>query len=130
VATNKICVVAVSGTLERLQMAAMVASVAAVSGHEVLVFLSMNALPYFKKDNTAKAPQEGEMGALMSGKKVPDFKMLFENAVELGDAKIFPCSMAMDVLGVAQDNLEGYLEEATGLTKFLADAEGAQVWTF
>ena len=129
-ASSKVCVVVVSGTLERLQMAAMVASVAAVSGQEVLVFLSMNAMSYFVKGNQDKAPHEGEMGALMAGKKVPEFKTLFEQAVELGDAKIFPCSMAMDVLGVEQDGMEGYLEQATGLTKFLHDAQDGQVWTF
>lgn len=129
-ATNKICVIVVSGTLERLQMAAMVASVAAVSGQEVLVFLSMNALPHFVKGKSLKAPHEGEMGALMASKKVPDFKTLFEQAVALGDAKIFPCSMAMDVLTVEQPDLEEYLGEATGLTKFLDDARDGQVWTF
>lgn len=128
--SNKICVVVVSGSLERLQMAAMVASVGAVSGHEVVVFLSMNALPYFIKGNTSKAQREGEMGKLMAGKKVPEFKTLFEQAVELGDAKIFPCSMAMDVLGIEQDGLESYLQNATGLTKFLHDAQDGQVWTF
>ncbi len=129
-ATSKICVVTVSGSLERLQMAAMVASVAAVSGQEVIVFLSMNALSYFVKGNTSKAPHEGEMGELIATKKVPEFKTLFEQAVELGDAKIYPCSMAMDVLGVEQDGLEDYLENATGLTKFLHDANDGQIWTF
>lgn len=129
-ATSKICVVAVSGSLERLQMAAMVASVAAVSGQEVLVFLSMNALPYFIKGNTDKAPHEGEMGKLIASKKVPEFKILFEQAVELGDARIFPCSMAMDILDVEKHDLEEYLVEATGLTKFLDDARDGQVWTF
>jgi peroxiredoxin family protein len=127
---SKICVVVVSGSLERLQMAAMVASVGAVSGHEVMVFLSMNALPYFIKGNALKAPHEGDMGKLMATKKVPEFKILFEQAVELGDAKIYPCSMAMDVLGVEQEGLEDYMENATGLTKFLHDAQGGQVWTF
>jgi peroxiredoxin family protein len=127
---NKICVVVVSGSLERLQMAAMVASVGAVSGQEVMVFLSMNALPYFAKGNSSKAPHEGDMGKLMATKKVPEFKILFEQAVELGDAKIYPCSMAMDVLGIEQAELEGYLGKATGLTKFLHDAQDAQVWTF
>jgi len=129
-ASNKICVVVVSGSLERLQMAAMVASVAAVSGQETLVFLSMNALPYFVKGATAKAPIEGEMGAMMSGKKIPEFKMLFENAVDLGEAKIYPCSMAMDVLGIEQKALEEYLDDAIGLTKFLHEAQDSQVWTF
>ncbi len=111
-------------------MAAMVASVGAVSGQEVIVFLSMNALPYFVKGHTSKAPHEGDVGKLIASKKVPEFKTLFEQAVELGDAKIFPCSMAMDVLGVEQDGLESYLQEATGLTKFLHDAQDGQVWTF
>jgi peroxiredoxin family protein len=128
--SNKICVVAISGSLERLQMAAMVASVAAVSGSEVLVFFSMNALPHFIKGRAAKATHEGEMGALMASKKVPEFKTLFEQAVELGDAKIYPCSMAMDVLGVEEKDLEDYMEKATGLTKFLHDGQGGQVWTF
>jgi peroxiredoxin family protein len=129
-AGGKICVVVVSGSLERLQMAAMVASVAAVSGQETLVFLSMNALPYFLKGNTDKAPHEGRMGDLMAGKKVPEFRTLFEQAVEYGDAKVYPCSMAMDVLGVEREALEGFLQEATGLTKFLHDASDGQVWTF
>ncbi|MHB1098465.1 MAG: DsrE/DsrF/DrsH-like family protein [Burkholderiales bacterium] len=127
---SKICVVVVSGSLERLQMAAMVTSVAAVSGHETLVFFSMNALPHFIRGREIKAPVEGEMGNLMQEKKVPEFKTLFEQSVELGDARIYPCSMAMDVLGVESSDLEAYLGEATGLTKFLDDAEGSQVWTF
>jgi len=128
--SSKICVVVISGSLERLQMAAMVASVAAVSGCEVLVFFSMNALPHFIKGRHVKASHEGEMGALMASKKVPEFKTLFEQAVELGDAKIYPCSMAMDVLAVEEKDLESYLSEATGLTKFLDDARDGQVWTF
>jgi peroxiredoxin family protein len=128
--SSKISILVVSGTLERLQMAAMVASVGAVSGNDVTVFLSMNALQYFVKGSTLEAPAEGTFGTQMRGKKIPPFKTLLEQAVELGDAKIFPCSMAMDVLGVESEGLEPYLGEARGLTKFLADAEGAQVWTF
>lgn len=127
---SKTCVVVVSGSLERLQMAAMVTSVAAVSGHETLVFLSMNALPHFIKGKSIKAPVEGEMGELMREKNVPEFKTLFEQAVELGDARVYPCSMAMDVLGVEKQDLEAYLGDPTGLTKFLDDASGSQVWTF
>jgi peroxiredoxin family protein len=128
--SSKICVVVVADSIERLQMAAMVASVGAVSGQEVMVFVSMNALSYFIKGHVSKAQHEGEMGKLLASKNVPKFKTLFEQAVELGDAKIYPCSMAMDVLGVGQEDLEDYMEEATGLTKFLHDAQDGQVWTF
>jgi peroxiredoxin family protein len=128
--SNKINVMVVSGSHERLQMAGMVASVGAVSGSEVTVFLSMNALQYFIKGSDATAPAEGSFGEIMAEKNVPEFKSLFENAVTLGDAKIFPCSMAIDVLNVKTDDLESYLSEPLGLTRFLTDAADGQIWTF
>jgi peroxiredoxin family protein len=128
--SSKIHVMVVSGSRERLQMAAMVASVGAVSGNEVNVFLSMNALPYFVKGKSTFAPTEGEFGRVMEAKNVPPFKELFERAVELGDAKIYPCSMAMDVMGAKREDLEPYLSEPLGLTKFLSDAADGQVWSF
>jgi len=66
----------------------------------------------------------------MAQKNVPDFKTLFEQAALLGDARVHPCSMAMDVLGVAAQDLEAFVGEPRGLTKLLDEAEGAQVWTF
>lgn len=127
---DRISIVVVSGTLERLQMAAMVASVGAVSGNEVAVFLSMNALPPFLRGAPSAAPSEGRMGELLAEKKAPPFKQLFEQAVALGDARIFPCSMAMDVFGYQPGDLEPYLGEPLGLTKFLGDAARGQVWSF
>lgn len=127
---NRVSIVVVSGSLERLQMAGMVASVSAVSGNEVLVFLSMNALAPFRKGAASEAAPEGEFGRAMAQKKVPPFKQLFESAVQLGDAKICPCSMAMDVLGYGQADLEPYVSEHMGLTKFLDEAATGQIWTF
>lgn len=129
-AAEKICVVVVSGSRERLQMAAVTASVAAVSGVDVTVFLSMNALPYFIIGAGADAPNEGSLGDLLVQKKAPDFKTLFRQAVELGDAKILPCSMALDVGGIETDTLEPYIGEPTGLAALLSATAGAQVWTF
>ena len=129
-AAQKICVVVVSGTRERLQMAAMAASVAAVSGIEVTIFLSMNAVPHFIKGASGNAPSEGAFGDLLVTKKAPDFKTLFRQAVELGDAKILPCSMALDIAGIDADTLEPFVGEPTGLTAFLNAAADAQIWTF
>ena len=127
--SNRISVLIVSGSLERLQMAAMLASVGAVSGNQVTVFLSMNALPQFRR-HAGPPPAEGEVGRLLLEKKAPPFRQLFGHAVELGDAKIHPCSMAMDILGYAAADLESYIGEPMGLTKFLDDASEGQVWTF
>jgi peroxiredoxin family protein len=101
-----------------------------VGGDEVSVFLSMNALSYFIKDRTAAAPAEGEFGRIMAGKNVPPFKELFQKATEFGDARIHPCSMAMDVLGAQPGDLEPYLGPPIGLTKFMIDTEGGRLMTF
>lgn len=128
---RRINIVCVSGTRERLQMAGMIASVAAASGDEVSVFFSMNALAYFVKGADEQAPAEGHFGELMeSNTGVPPFKQLFKFAAEMGDAKLLPCSMAIDLLELGQDDLEPELGEPTGLTVFLGDSAGAQLLTF
>lgn len=128
---NKISIVCITGTREKLQMAAMIASVAVAVGDDVDVFLSMNALPFFITGRDEEAPVEGELGALMAAQKgVPPFKQLFQQAVELGDARLLPCSMAMDLLEIDKDGLDEEIGPPTGLTRFLSDAEGAQVYTF
>ena len=125
---NLICV---SGTREKLQMAAMIASVAAASGDQVSVFFSMNALQYFVKGHTGDAPAEGAFGERMAQEKgMPPFKQLFKFAAELGDAKLLPCSMAIDLLKLSEDQLDPELGPPTGLTLFLSDAEGGQLLTF
>lgn len=111
-------------------MAAMIASVAAASGDKVAVFFSMNALPYFLKNNTGDVPVEGEFGEMMSKKNVPPFRQLFHQAVELGEAKLLPCSMAVDLLEIGEDDLDGDFEPPMGLTRFLSDAEGGQYLIF
>jgi peroxiredoxin family protein len=128
--SQKISIVCVSGTREKLQMASMIASVAAATGDEVSVFLSMNALPYFVKGHSVDAPAEGELGALMTQKGVPPFKQLFQQAAELGDAKLLPCSMALDLMKITKDELDPEVGPPTGLTRFLSDAEGGQLLTF
>lgn len=129
--SQKLNIVCVTGSREKLQMAAMFASVAAATGDEVSVFLSMNALSYFVKGYSGEAPVEGEMGSIMASQKgVPPFKQLFQQAVELGDAKILPCSMAMDLLKITHEDLDAELGPPTGLTRFLSDGEGGQMLTF
>ena len=128
--SRKINIVCVSGTREKLQMAAMIASVAAASGDEVSVFFSMNAMQYFIKGNSAEPPSEGEFGTLLQTKGVPPFRALFEMAADLGNATLLPCSMALDLLKVTKDDLDPALGPPTGLTRFLSDADGAQLLTF
>jgi peroxiredoxin family protein len=128
---RKIHIVCVSGTREKLQMASMMASVAATLGDEVSVFFSMNALLYFVNGRSEEPPVEGEFGTLIAQNKgVPPFRQLFQMAAELGDATLLPCSMALDLLKITQADLDPAFGPPTGLTRFLSDAEGAQLLTF
>jgi peroxiredoxin family protein len=61
---------------------------------------------------------------------VTDFQALFAHAIELGGARIHPCSMAMDVLGLARDDLDANLGEPMGLMQFLDEAAGGQLLSF
>ena len=120
-----------SGEHEKLQMAAMMASVGAVSERPVEVFVSMNALLAFAKDAPAdKRYQGGAFSKLLKEKKAPDAIMLFRQGKELGDLKMWACSMALDVQGWETDHLQDDLfDGALGLTKFLSDAENGQFIT-
>lgn len=123
-------VVCQNGKRESLQFAAMTVSVAAVSGRDVTVFLSMNALRHFLRAPTDPAPSDGEMGDLIVSRGAPPFEQLFEQAVELGDARIYACSMAMDLLEVTEADLRPHVAGIQGLTKFLSDSEAGQLVIF
>ena len=124
-------IICVSGMREKLQMAGMIASVAAASGVNVTVFFSMNALTYFVNGSTEDAQTEGEFGRLMAENKgVPPFRQLFRLAAELGDAKLLPCSMAVDLLEVGEDAIDPAFGPPTGLTRFLTDAKSGRLLTF
>ncbi len=118
-----------SGEHEKIQMAAMMASVAAVSERPVQLFVSMNAIYAFEK-HAERRYGGGRFADLMTEKKVPDAVDLVRQGRELGDLKVYACSMALDVNGWDLDHLvddlfEGYL----GLTRFLSDAEAGQLVT-
>ncbi len=128
--SRSVHIICVSGTHEKLQMASMVASVAAATGDEVTVFFSMNALAYFINGQTEDAPAEGEFGTMLAKEGVPPFRQLFLQAAELGDAQLLPCSMAMDLLEITERELVPEFGPPTGLTKFLNETEGGQLLTF
>ena len=73
---------------------------------------------------------EGEFGALLAQDGVPPFKQLFEQASELGDARLLPCSMAVDLLKIKDDDYDIAFGPPTGLTRFLNDSEGGELLTF
>jgi len=130
-ASSPLYIVLCSGEHEKLQMAAMMASVGAVSERPVEVFVSMNAILAFAKGAPADSRyQGGPFSKLLKEKHAPDAVTLFRQGKELGDLKPLACSMAVDVKGWELSELvDGLFDGALGLTKFLSDAEGGQFIT-
>jgi len=130
-ASNPLYIMLCSGEHEKLQMAAMMASVGAVSERPVEVFVSMNAILAFAKDASADARYHGgPFSKLLKDKHAPDAIALLRQGKDLGDLKLWACSMALDVRGWELDELEdGLFDGALGLTKFLSDAENGQFIT-
>lgn len=118
-----------SGEHEKIQMAAMLASVAAVSERPVQMFVSMNAFLAFRKGlSDDERYQGGAFSMLMREKRAPDAIELLGQGKALGDLSVYACSMALDVAGLQTDDLvENLFDGPLGLTKFLSDAESGDL---
>ena len=118
-----------SGEHEKIQMAAMLASVAAVSERPVQVFVSMNAFLAFRKGiSDDERYQGGAFSKLMREKKAPDAVALLAQGKALGELSVYACSMAMDVAELQiGDLVEDLFDGPLGLTKFLSDAESGDL---
>lgn len=116
---------------EKIQMAAMMASIAAVSETPVNVFVSMGAIyPFQKNIKPEQRYKGGRFSQVLLDKNAPDAMELFEQGKMLGDMKMYACSMALDVLDWQEEELvEGLFDGCMGLTKFLSDAEHGELIT-
>lgn len=116
---------------EKIQMAAMMASIASVSERPVHVFVSMGAIYAFQKGLSGDLRYEGgRFSQVMKDKRAPDAMMLFEQGRLFGEMTVHVCSMALDILGWKESDLVADMfDGAMGLTKFLSDAEQGQLVT-
>jgi peroxiredoxin family protein len=130
-ASTSLFILLCSGEHEKLQMAANVAAIAAVSDRPVHVLVSMNALLAFAKDTPeGKRYQGGVFSNLLKEKSAPDAARLLQQGKEFGDLKMWACAMALDLKGWDMRHLvDGLFDGTLGLARFLADAEEGQFIT-
>lgn len=127
-ASTPLFILLCSGEHEKLQMAAKIASLGAVSDRPVQVFVSMNAILAFAKDTPEdQRYQGGAFSQSLHDKGAPSAARLFQQGKEFGDLKMWACSMALDIQGWQMGNLvEGLFDGTLGLTRFMSDAENGQ----
>ena len=128
---KKLAIILESEEYEKAHIASMIASVAAVSGIEVSIFVTMNAVYNFMKKNVNENKFiGGKIYEKIKEKKETMFYELFDQAKMLGDLKIYVCSMVMDLLALEKDDLIDIVDDHIGLAAFLGIMEGAQAITF
>lgn len=128
---KKLAIILESEEYEKAHVASMIASVAAVSGIEVSIFVTMNAIYNFMKKNVNENKFiGGKIYEKIKEKKANMFYELFDQAKMLGGLKIYACSMVMDILDLEEDDLIDIVDDNIGLAAFLGIMEDAQTITF
>ncbi|HEY8486172.1 MAG TPA: DsrE/DsrF/DrsH-like family protein [Limnochordales bacterium] len=131
-ARPKLSIVLLSPELPKLQAGSLMASVAAASGMEVNVFVSMGALGQFRRQvverrEFAAAQDEVSQALLKSG--APLFPELLRQGKELGELHVFACAMAADLMGWSRDEFVDVVEDVIGVAAFFGRSEGATILT-
>jgi peroxiredoxin family protein len=130
-----LAIVLFSGTDDKLNAAAVMASGAAALGRRVHIFLQYWALDAFRadriEDDHGLAPEAGAAGkaavdALRAEGQAPWYETL-AMAKELGGVEIMACSLSMDVLKITEDDLHELVDGTEGVTAFYLAADDAQL---
>jgi peroxiredoxin family protein len=126
-----------SGTDDKLQSAAVMTAGAAALGRPVHIFLQYWALDAFRADRVERdhglAPEAGPEGraaveALSAAGQEPWYRTL-RQAKELGGVEVQACSLSMDLLKIAPDDLDPLVDGVEGVAAFwLAAGEGQVVF--
>ncbi len=126
---SKLVLVCDSGSTEKLQTVALVASGAITSDYEVFIFFMHDAVYALKKD----APPEPEVTSVfpeVSNKinqarkegKLVHWKELLEDLKDLGDLRIAACVQITEILGLEKDDLLPFVDDVVGVNTLAEEA--------
>lgn len=135
---ERMSLIVFSGTVDKLMAASILATGAAAMGMEVEVFLTTWGLEAFRKDNyktNMRISKDFEdyapvMMEQMMAKKVPSWMDNLKGAMEIGDVKVYACSMTMELFGMKLDDLEPIVDEVTGVATFVERAKEGRITLF
>ncbi|MBE3557406.1 MAG: DsrE/DsrF/DrsH-like family protein [Firmicutes bacterium] len=127
----KLSVVLVSPQLEKLHAAATMTSVAALSGMQVNLFITMEALRMFLKETVEKRDfvVEGEVSRTLLAKEVPLYYQMLADAKESGDMHIYACALAADIMGWKKEEMLEIIDDVIGVSEYFGIALGGIILT-
>ena len=135
---ERMSLIVFSGTVDKLMAASILATGGAAMGLEVELFLTTWGLEAFRKDgyktNRKVSKDFEEYGPVMMeqmmAKKVPSWMENFKNAMEVGEVKIYACSMTMELFDMKLADLEPIVTEVTGVATFVERAKEGRITLF
>jgi peroxiredoxin family protein len=134
---EKMSLLLVSGTADKLMAGAIIASGAIANDMEVDIFVSFWGLMEFKKGASKKVNLsydgieiKDEVLKKMEQKKIPSWMDMIKQAKEVGDVKIYACAMFADLMDLKKDDLDPVVDEIIGVSQFVSMAKEAKMTLF
>ncbi|MEJ2288246.1 MAG: DsrE/DsrF/DrsH-like family protein [Deinococcales bacterium] len=137
---DKLNVIVMNGTVDKLLAMATIVSGAVAMGKEVNLFVTFWGLMAFKKGawqdpSQQKLPAEyQEFGPMMQERMqsmgINPWMQTLMTAKEIGEVKVYACSMTKDMFGMELDQMEDVVDDEKGVAGFISMCEDAEVLVF
>lgn len=135
---DRLSIIAFSGTVDKLMAVSTLATGAAAMGMEVEIFLTFWGLDAFRKGawrENMRISKDFEdyapaMMKAMQAKHVPGWLETLKGAMEIGNVKIYACSMTMELFEFKLSDLEDVVTEITGVASFVEHAKESKTTLF
>ncbi len=136
--TERMSLIVFSGTVDKLLAASILATGGAAMGMEVEIFLTTWGLEAFRKDaykTNMRVSKDFEdyapaMMEAMQAKHAPSWMENIQGAREVGDVKIFACSMTIELGGIKLTDLEPIVDGVTRVATFVERAKEGRITLF
>ena len=128
-----LAIIMFSGQAEKFIPLAVLTQTAANFGIPVKIFVTGFALPYFTKNKPEprfSKEFEDMVPALLDGMKrmnMPDWYEILKQAKEMGDVRIYVCSLMGEVMGLKKEDLDPIVDDYVGAAFFMSETQDYEV---
>ncbi len=128
-----LAIIMFSGQAEKFIPLAVLTQTAANFGIPVKIFVTGFALPYFTKNKPEprfSKEFEDMVPALLDGMKrmnMPGWYEILKQAKEMGDVRIYVCSLMGEVMGLKKEDLDPIVDDYVGAAFFMSETQDYEV---
>jgi len=131
--TKGLAIIMFSGTADKFIPLGVLTQTAANLGVPVRIFVTGFATLYFAKNKPEpRFPKEFEdkVPALLKGMekiKAPSWYDMLKEAKEIGDVKVYVCSLMAEILGIKKEQFDPIVDDVVGATYFMKETAEYEV---